>query len=41
MDVVDGAVERLQGQELKRIFLAARPGHKIREHLVQAGRRRY
>jgi len=37
MDVIDGVAERLQDQELKRTFLAARPVQAIRERLAQAG----
>jgi tetratricopeptide (TPR) repeat protein len=36
MDVIDGVGERLQDQELKRTFLAARPVQEIREHLAKA-----
>jgi tetratricopeptide (TPR) repeat protein len=35
MDVIDGVAERLQDQELRRIFLAARPVQAIRERLAQ------
>jgi len=34
MDVIDGVAERLQDQELKRIFLAARPVQEIRKRLA-------
>src|SRR5262249_37986036 len=35
MDVIAGVAERLQDQELQRIFLAARPVQAIRERLAQ------
>ena len=34
MDVIDGVAERLPDQELKRIFLAARPVQEIRKRLA-------
>jgi tetratricopeptide (TPR) repeat protein len=34
-DVIDGVAERLQDQELRRTFLAARPVQEIRERLAQ------
>jgi class 3 adenylate cyclase/tetratricopeptide (TPR) repeat protein len=37
IDVIDEVAERLQDQELKRTFLAARPVQAIRERLAQAG----
>jgi hypothetical protein len=40
MDVIDEVAERLQDQEIQRIFLAARPVQEIRERLAQAGRGR-
>jgi tetratricopeptide (TPR) repeat protein len=40
LDVIDGVAERLQDQELKRTFLAARSVQEIRERLAQAGRGR-
>jgi hypothetical protein len=32
--MIDGVAERLQDQELKRIFLAARPVQEIRKRLA-------
>jgi class 3 adenylate cyclase/tetratricopeptide (TPR) repeat protein len=40
LDVIDGVAERLQDQELKRTFLAARPVQAIRAHLPPAGSRK-
>ena len=40
MDVINEVAERLQEQELRRTFLAARPVQEIRERLAQAGRER-
>jgi tetratricopeptide (TPR) repeat protein len=40
MDVINEVAERLQEQELRRTFLAARPVQEIRERLAQAGRGR-
>jgi tetratricopeptide (TPR) repeat protein len=37
IDVIDGVAERLQDQELRRTFLAARPVQAIRERLAQVG----
>jgi class 3 adenylate cyclase/tetratricopeptide (TPR) repeat protein len=40
MDMINEVAARLQDQELRRTFLAARPVQEIRERLVQAGRGR-
>jgi len=38
MDVINEVAERLQNQELRRTFLAARPVQEILDRLAQAGR---